>query len=162
MTSGQHQTQRTLCEWLRVEYGIERANHKLLALTELDSNTCVSEVKRIRGKKQPLSSAGVQALRGEYTHTMEPGRGLAAETLTLEDAPTGECRIQNLECRPLVPFPGHDVLSCEILWPGGLSHPHVRMSRRMNAPKMLKHILLAGVPVLCLGTWQPPPPKRSA
>ena len=71
-------------DWLRVEYGIAKPSNKLLALTELDSNTWVSEVKRIRGKKQPLSSAGLHALRDEYTRTIEPARALAAETLTLE------------------------------------------------------------------------------
>ena len=50
----------------------------------MDSNTWVSEVKRLRGKKQPLSSAGLHALRDEYTRTIEPTRALAAETLTLE------------------------------------------------------------------------------
>ena len=38
-------------------------------------------MRRIRGKKQPLSSAGVHGLRGEYTRTIEPARALAAETL---------------------------------------------------------------------------------
>jgi hypothetical protein len=41
MTSRQHQTQRTLLDWLRVEYGIERPGNKLLALAELDSNICL-------------------------------------------------------------------------------------------------------------------------
>ena len=40
-----------------MEYGIEKPSNKLVALTELDSNTWVSEVKRIRGKKQPLTAA---------------------------------------------------------------------------------------------------------
>ena len=84
ITSRQQQTQRTLLDWLRVEYGIEEPSNKLLALTDLDSNTWVSEVKRIRGKKQPLSSAGLHALREKYTRTIEPARALAAETLTLE------------------------------------------------------------------------------
>jgi len=35
--------------WLRVEYGIEKPSNKLHTLAELDSNTWVSEVKRIRG-----------------------------------------------------------------------------------------------------------------
>jgi hypothetical protein len=48
----------------------EGSRHKLLALTELDSNTWVSEVKRIRGEKQPLSSAGLHALRDEYPRTI--------------------------------------------------------------------------------------------
>jgi hypothetical protein len=63
---------------------IEKPSNKLLALTDLDSNTWVSEVKRIRGKKQPLSSAGLHALRDEYTRTIEPARALAAESLNLE------------------------------------------------------------------------------
>jgi len=84
ITSRQHQTQRTLLDWLRVEYSIEKPSNKLLALTDLDSNTWVSEVKRIRGKKQPLSSAGLHALRDEYARTIAPARALAAEALTLE------------------------------------------------------------------------------
>jgi hypothetical protein len=49
-----------------VEYGIEKPNNKLLAVTELDSDTWVGEVKRIRDKKLPLTAAGVHALRAEY------------------------------------------------------------------------------------------------
>ena len=44
----------------------------------------MGEEKRIRGKKQPLTAAGVQGLREEYTRTIEPARVLAAETLKLE------------------------------------------------------------------------------
>jgi hypothetical protein len=43
-----------------VEYAIQKPGNKLLAVTELDSNTWVSEVKRIRGKKQPLTASEVQ------------------------------------------------------------------------------------------------------
>jgi hypothetical protein len=67
-----------------VEYNFSKPINKLLAPTELDSNTWVSEVKGIRGNKQPLSSAGLHALRDEYTRTIEPARALAAETLSLE------------------------------------------------------------------------------
>ena len=41
-------------------------------------------MKRIRGKKRPLTAAGLHALRDEYTRTLEPARALAAETLTQE------------------------------------------------------------------------------
>jgi hypothetical protein len=84
ITSRQQQTQRTLLDWLRMEYAIEKPSNKLLAATELDSDTWVGEVKRIRGKKQPLTAAGVQGLRAEYTRTIEPARALADETLKLE------------------------------------------------------------------------------
>ena len=73
-----------MLDWLRVEYGIKKPSNKLLVLTDLDSNTRVSEVKRIRSKKQPLSSAGLHALRHEYTRTIAPARALATEALTLE------------------------------------------------------------------------------
>ena len=53
-------------------------------MTELDSDTWVGEVKRIRGKKQPLTAAGVHTSRDEYTRNIEPARALAAETLNLE------------------------------------------------------------------------------
>jgi hypothetical protein len=55
-------------------------------MTDLDSDTLASEVKRIRGKKLPLTAAGVQGLRDEYTRTLEPARTLATETLKLERA----------------------------------------------------------------------------
>ena len=40
-------------------------------------------MKRIRGKKQPLTAADVHALQDEYTRTIEPARPLAVETLAL-------------------------------------------------------------------------------
>ena len=52
-----------MLDLLRVEYGGEKPSNKLLALVDLDSNFWVSEVKRIRGKKQPLTGAGLHALR---------------------------------------------------------------------------------------------------
>jgi hypothetical protein len=39
ITSRQQQTQRTLLDWLRVEYAIEKPSNKLLAVTDLDSDT---------------------------------------------------------------------------------------------------------------------------
>jgi hypothetical protein len=84
IASTQQQTQRTLLDWLSVEYAIEKPTNKLQALTELDSDTLVAEVKRIRGKKHPLTAAGVKDLRAEHTRTIEPTRALAAEALQLE------------------------------------------------------------------------------
>jgi hypothetical protein len=84
ITSRQQQTQRTLLAWLRMEYGIEKPSNQLFSATDLDSATWVREVKRIRGKKLPLTAAGLHALRDEYTRTIAPARALAAETLKLE------------------------------------------------------------------------------
>ena len=67
-----------------MEYERAKLSNKLLAAIDLDSDTWAGEVKRIRGKKQPLTATGVHALRNEYTRTIEPARALAAETLKLE------------------------------------------------------------------------------
>ena len=84
LPSRQQQTRGTLLDRLRVEYGIAKPSNALLAPAELDSNTWFSEVKRIRGKKQPLTAAGLHALRDEYTRTLELARALPAKTLNLE------------------------------------------------------------------------------
>ena len=74
ITSRQQQTQRTLLDWLRVEYEIVKPSNKLLFVADLDSDTWVAEVKRIRGKKHPLTAPGLHALRDEYTRTIAPAR----------------------------------------------------------------------------------------
>lgn len=84
ITASQQETHRTILDWLRVEYAIEKPGNKLQSLTDLDSDSFVAEVKRLRGSKLSLSAAGLQALRTEYTRSIEPARGLAAETLKLE------------------------------------------------------------------------------
>src|ERR1019366_8226863 len=58
----------------------------------------VGKVKRIRGKKLPLTSAGVHVLWDEYTRTIEPARALATETLKLERLPSAERGMRSAEC----------------------------------------------------------------
>ena len=48
ITSRQQQTQRTLLDRLRVEYAIEKPSNKLLAVTELDSDTWARS-KKLKG-----------------------------------------------------------------------------------------------------------------
>ena len=79
-----HAMRRTILDWLRVEHDIEKANLKLQSPTGLDSDAFVAEVKRIRGKKNPLSAAALKSLRDEHTRTIEPARAQAAEALQLE------------------------------------------------------------------------------
>ncbi len=50
----------------------------------MDSDGFVAEVKKIRGKKKPLTAAGLKALRDEYARSLEPARKLAAEAVKLE------------------------------------------------------------------------------
>jgi hypothetical protein len=48
------------------------------------SDPSVPKILHIRGKKLPLTAAGVQGLREEYTCSIEPARARAAGTLELE------------------------------------------------------------------------------
>ena len=67
----------------RAEHSIDKASLKLQAPTELDSDAFVAEVKRIRGKKNPLS---LGPLKSCATSTSEDrtGPAQAAEALQLE------------------------------------------------------------------------------
>lgn len=84
ITNTQHATRRELLDWLRVEHGIEKPGNKLQSPAALDSNGFVVEVKRLRGKKNPLSAAALKRLRDEYDRTIAPARTLATEALQLE------------------------------------------------------------------------------
>jgi len=42
-------------------------------------------VRKVRGKKRPLSSAALANLREEYARSIDPARALAAEALNLEN-----------------------------------------------------------------------------
>lgn len=84
-----NRTQRGVChtvlDWLRVEYAIEKPTKKLEALLEMDSDALVAKVKKIRGKKKPLTAAALQNLREEHNRSIEPARALSAEALRLEN-----------------------------------------------------------------------------
>jgi hypothetical protein len=84
LTNQQRDMRRTILDWLRVEHEIEKASLKLQSPTDLDSDAFVAEVKRIRGKKNPLSAAALKSLRDEHARTIEPARTQAAEALQLE------------------------------------------------------------------------------
>ncbi len=71
-------------DWLRVEYAIAKPTLKLQDLTALDADALIAEVKKVRGKKQPLSVAGVKGLKEEHARTVAPLRQLAAEARGLE------------------------------------------------------------------------------
>lgn len=84
ISRSRHAVRRTLLDWLKVEYGIDKPSKKLQDPIALDSDALVAEVKRLRGKKLPLTAAGLKALRDEDAKTLAPARTLAAEALTLE------------------------------------------------------------------------------
>ncbi|MGE5191833.1 MAG: Eco57I restriction-modification methylase domain-containing protein [Deltaproteobacteria bacterium] len=84
ITGAHHRMRRALLDWLRVEHAVEKPSLKLQAPTELDSDAFVAEVRRIRGKKNPLTGAALKSLRDEHARTIEPARARDAEGLQLE------------------------------------------------------------------------------
>jgi hypothetical protein len=85
ITRLQQATRRQILDWLHVEYEVEKPTLKLQSPFDLDCDGLVAEVKKVRGKKKPLSAAALANLRAEYTRTIAPARTLAAEALTLEN-----------------------------------------------------------------------------
>jgi hypothetical protein len=79
-----HTATKTTLDWLRVEHEIDKPTLKLQAPVDLDSDAFVAEVKRVRGRRKPLSAAGLKSLRDEHARTIEPARTLAAESQALE------------------------------------------------------------------------------
>ena len=84
ITQAQKEIRRGSLDWLRVEHAVGKPSKKLQTLMKLDSDAFVAEVKRLRGKKNPLSVAALRSLRDEYTRTIEPARIQAVEALNLE------------------------------------------------------------------------------
>jgi len=66
-------------------YAVEKPTKKLDSLLDMDSDALLAEVKKIRGKKRPLTAAALQNLREEYSRSIEPARALAVEALGLEN-----------------------------------------------------------------------------
>jgi hypothetical protein len=71
-------------DWWRVEYAVDKPSQKLQDVSALTPDALVDEVKKARGKKNPLTVAGLKALREEHGRSIIPLQTLAAEARTLE------------------------------------------------------------------------------
>ena len=78
------QTINSVLDWLKVELEIAKPSMKLQNPIELDSDALIAEVKKLRGKKKPLSLAALRSLREEHARTIIPAQALAAEARGLE------------------------------------------------------------------------------
>ena len=134
-TSRYQQTQCTLLDWLWVGYGIEKPSNKLLAATDLDSDTWVAEVKRIRGKQYPLPPAGGPRPKGLelFLHRWD------SSTMTLTVDSKGR-----IACRGL--FPPH--ASFEALKEPDGRVTLIRLRREDRKPRLVKPVVRKGLLVL--------------
>ncbi len=87
--AAQHAGQSAVLDWLRLEYDVEKPSQKLLNGAALDADALAAEVKKARGKKKPLTVAGLQALKAEHARSVVPLQALAAEARRLEDRVAG-------------------------------------------------------------------------
>jgi hypothetical protein len=84
LTAQQTAASRDVLDWLRVEFAIEKPSLKLQEVSALDAEALIAEVKKARGKKQPLTVAGVKALKEEHARSIVPLQQQAAEARALE------------------------------------------------------------------------------
>ena len=77
-------TASDILAWLRSEHSVIEPTNKLRSPTDLDCESFVSEVRKVRGHKNPLSLAAFRSLREEHAQTILPAQALANEAMTLE------------------------------------------------------------------------------
>ncbi len=61
-----------------------KPSQRLQSALDLDSDSFVNEVRKLRDKKSPLSLAALKGLREEHTRTILLAQALAREALALE------------------------------------------------------------------------------
>jgi hypothetical protein len=83
-TNELHTGRRTALDWLRTEFAVEKPSQKLQDLVSLDTEDLVTEIKKARGKKRPLTIAGLKALKDEHARSILPLQALTAEVRLLE------------------------------------------------------------------------------
>ena len=84
VAAGQQATRRDILDWLKVEHEIAEPSMRLQNAIDLDSDAFIAEVKKLRGKKKPLSLAALRSLREEHERTILPAQALAREAFGLE------------------------------------------------------------------------------
>jgi len=73
-----------LLDWLKIEHGIEKPSTKLHNPFDLDSDALIAEVKKLRGRTNPLTLAALRSLRQEHERTIIPAQALTREAHTLD------------------------------------------------------------------------------
>lgn len=79
-----HQVRKSVVDWVRIEFEIDKPSLKLQDPIAFDSDGLIAEIRKVRGKKKPLSLAALRSLREEHARTIEPAQALAAEARGLE------------------------------------------------------------------------------
>ncbi len=78
------QARALLFDWLAVEHGITKPSRRLEDLLTLTPDDLVEEVRKARGKKNPLSAIALRSLREEHARTIAPLAERLREAARLE------------------------------------------------------------------------------
>ncbi|HET6574990.1 MAG TPA: hypothetical protein VFG68_15395, partial [Fimbriiglobus sp.] len=84
IATDQQSGRRTVLDWLRAEFGIDKPSQKLADVASLSADEFAAEVKKLRGRKAPLSAADHKRLRDEHAASVAPLQALAREAVQLE------------------------------------------------------------------------------
>ena len=84
LTTEHQDGRRSILDWLRLEFGIEKPSQKLQNVPRLDADGLAAEVKKARRRSKPLSVAEVKRLKEEHATSVVPLQSLANEALTHE------------------------------------------------------------------------------
>ncbi len=84
LTRSQQHTVRSMLDWLKIEHDITEPSTRLENPIDLGSDALIAEAKKLRGKKRPMSMAGLRSLREEHEHTIVPAQALAREAIGLK------------------------------------------------------------------------------
>ena len=84
LTRNRQEASRALADWLTVEHDLARIPTVLQSPCGLSEDEWVAAIRAARGRRRPLSSAGLRAVRDEYHATVAPVRELQPEVDRLE------------------------------------------------------------------------------
>ncbi len=84
LTAETQEAARVLLDWLRVEHGVEVPSLVLRDPWSLSSDAFVNEVRKARGRRNPLTAAGLRHLRDEHARSIAPRQPLLAEGAAVE------------------------------------------------------------------------------
>ncbi len=74
----------TIADWLRIEFGVDRAGRGLETVERLDADAFAGAVRAVLPRRRSLSAAEIARLKREHADTIQPARHAATEARRLE------------------------------------------------------------------------------
>jgi hypothetical protein len=88
MTANRLNADRSILDWLRHEFGLEKPGTALLTTHLLDADGFAAAAHKVLPKSRKLSAADFARLKQEHADTIEPARTAAVQAPALERQPS--------------------------------------------------------------------------